>query len=62
LPLLEKWWVRRKKKSMTERTKEAKVARVDDGLCIFIAGQVIQGRETTADISDAEYPAVDGVY
>lgn len=52
---------RRKKKGITKRTKEAKVACMDDGLCIFFANHVIQGREMTPDISNAEYSAMDGV-
>jgi len=54
--------VRRTKKGMTKRTKEAKVTSMDDGLCIFFASQVIQGREMTPDIGNAEYSAMDGVY
>jgi hypothetical protein len=53
--------VRRKKKRMTKRTKEAKVTSVDDCLCIFIANQVIQGREVTPDVSNANYSTMDGV-
>jgi hypothetical protein len=41
--------------------KEAKVTSMDDGLCIFFADHVIQGREVTPDISNAEYSAMHGV-
>jgi hypothetical protein len=61
MPLLD-FQVRRRKKGMTKRTKEAKVTGVDDSLCIFISSQVIQGREMTADVSNAKYSAMDGVY
>jgi len=54
--------VRRKKKGTTRRTKEAKVTGMDDGLCIFIANQVIQRREMTPDVSNAKYSAMNGVY
>jgi hypothetical protein len=53
--------LRRKKKGTTKRTKEAKVTSVDDGLCIFLANQLIQVCEVTSDISNAEYSAVHGV-
>jgi hypothetical protein len=50
-----------KEKKETRRTKEAKVTSVDDCLCIFIANQVIQGREMTPDVSNAKYSTMDGV-
>jgi hypothetical protein len=53
--------VRRKKKGMTKRTKEAKVTSVNDRLCIFFASQVIQGTEVTPDVSNAKYSTMDGV-
>jgi hypothetical protein len=34
---------------------------VDDCLCIFFASQVIQGREVTANVSNAKYSTMDGV-
>lgn len=52
--------VRREKKEK-KRTKEAKVTSVDYCLCIFIANEVIQGREVTPDVSNAKYSTVDGV-
>jgi len=60
MPLLD-GQVRGKKKRMTKRTKEAKVTSVYDRLCIFIANQVIQGREVTPDVSNAKYSPMDGV-
>jgi len=53
--------VRRKRKEGILRTKETKVSRVNDGFGIFLASQVVQRRETTPDISDAEYSAMDRV-
>jgi hypothetical protein len=49
-------------KEETLRTKETKVACMDDGLCICVARPSIEGREITTDIGDAEYSAMDGVY
>ena len=49
-------------KKEIRRTKETKVARMDDCLCICIARQIIEGREATSDIGYAENSAVDGVY
>lgn len=54
--------VKRTKKEGNLRTEETKVARMDDGFCICFTRQVVEGRETTADISDAEYSAMDSVY
>jgi len=53
--------VRREKKGMTKRTKQAKVTSVDNCLCIFIANKVIQGREMTPDVSNTKYSTMDGV-
>jgi hypothetical protein len=50
-----------RKKGTTKRTKEAKVTSVDDSLCIFIANEVIQGREVTPDVSNAKYSTMDCV-
>ena len=63
LPLLdERSGSVKRKKEVSLRTEETKVARMDDGFCICFTRQVVEGRETTADISDAEYSAMDGVY
>jgi hypothetical protein len=51
-----------KEKEVNLRTEETKVARMDDGFCIRFTRQVVEGREATADIGDAEYSAMDGVY
>jgi hypothetical protein len=51
-----------KEKEVSLRTEETKVARMDDGFCVCFTRQVVEGRETTADISDTEYSAMDGVY
>jgi hypothetical protein len=61
VPLLDGQSQEKEKKGITKRTKEAKVTSVDDCLCIFIANQVIQGREVTPDVSNAKYSTVDGV-
>jgi hypothetical protein len=50
-----------RRKKETKRTKEAKVTSVDYCLCIFIANQVIQGREMTPDVGNAKYSTMDGV-
>lgn len=60
MPLLE-GQSQEKEKGMTERTKEAKITRMDNCLCIFIANKVIQGREMTPDVSNAKYSTMDGV-
>jgi hypothetical protein len=44
------------------RTKETKVPRMNDRFGIYFACTVVQGREMTTDISNAEYSAMDGVY
>jgi len=54
--------VSKEKKEETLRTKETKVAGMDDGLCVCIARPIIEGRELTTDISDAKYSAMDSVY
>lgn len=54
--------LRRKKKGTSKRTKKAEVTSVNDGLCIFLTNQLIQGCEVTPDISNAEYSAVNSVY
>jgi hypothetical protein len=50
------------KKGMTRRTKETKVSGMNDSLCIFLASQVIQGREMAPNVSHAKYSAMDGIY
>jgi hypothetical protein len=50
------------KKEETLRTKETKVACMDDGLRVCVARPSIEGREVTTNVSDAEYSAMDGVY
>src|SRR6266702_5966016 len=50
-----------KKKKEIRRTKEAKIARMNDCFCVCFARQVIEGREPTSDIGNAEYSAVDRV-
>lgn len=40
------------------RTKETKVTSVDDRLCICFPSEVIETRETTTDVGNAENPAV----
>jgi hypothetical protein len=52
---------REREKKLNVRTKEPKVAGMDDSFCIRFTRQVIEGRETTADIGDTEYPAMDSV-
>ena len=50
-----------KKKEM-RRTKETKIACMDYCFCVAFARQVIEGREPTSDIGNAEYSAMDCVY
>jgi hypothetical protein len=50
-----------RKKGMRKRTKETKVTGVDDCLCVFIANQVIEGREIAPDVSNTKYSTMDGV-
>jgi hypothetical protein len=49
-------------KEETLRTKETKIAGMDDSFCVCIARPIIEGRELTTDISDAKYSAMDSVY
>ncbi len=53
---------RREDKKRDERTKETKIARMNDCFCVCFTRQVIERRKPASDISNAEYSAMDRVY